>query len=662
MKSQTKTEHTNDVATLSEHTYGKSLLRDSFERLSRNRVAMIGLVVILLNIFIAIFADVIAPRGFADQVRENYNAAPVWVIKLFPLLSARDETWEVGGGTALVESGQQVKTGDLLISYSDQELNAEEEGRVFVDDRRINLFPPDADIPQFTIPAETILAVGEGARVNPGDLLFADTPATIQGIVLQVADTVWLMPRTSWRSDLGEVLVETGQAITAGDPIIRTDSGDVLAPIGGTIFVSRTSVDIWVLPVERLSIPEGAEVLIRATRSSVAVAAGDLLFNDVTAPISGVAFQLENELFIFRDQSWEYGIGTPVVTSGEIVPAGQKMLDFTPLNAYANMDGYIVLHEGQVILSPLEPSIYTMPQDTTPSVVSGQRVEIGQALFGSTTAAAVGTAYVSDNTIAILPANNGYTTQRNEYPLGADSLGRDILSRIIYGARISLAVAFVGPVVATLIGVSIGLISGYKSGWIDNLIMRVVDVFYAFPTLLLIILMMAYFRSGAFSTPEAEGTFGHYMYIADQSMGGMLFIFIGIGLTSWLGLARLTRGQVLSTRENEYIVAARAMGASQFQIIFKHILPNVLGPLIVAETLTIPSYISYEAFLSFIGLGVNPPTPSWGSMISTGSITISSYPFQAIFPALALFFIMFAFNFLGDGLRDAFDPRMRGTD
>ena len=142
----------------------------------------------------------------------------------------------------------------------------------------------------------------------------------------------------------------------------------------------------------------------------------------------------------------------------------------------------------------------------------------------------------------------------------------------------------------------------------------------------------------------------------------MLFIFIGIGLTAWMGMARLARGQVLSLREKEFVEAARSIGARNRSIISRHVLPNILGPIIVAETLTIPSYISTEAFLSFIGLGVNPPTPSWGIMISDGSRTISSYPHQTLFPALALFSIMFAFNFLGDGLRDALDPRLRGVD
>ncbi len=257
-------------------------------------------------------------------------------------------------------------------------------------------------------------------------------------------------------------------------------------------------------------------------------------------------------------------------------------------------------------------------------------------------------------------ADGGYVTINNDYALGADNLGRDLLSRIIYGSRVSLAVAFIGPTVSLLIGVSFGLVSGYIGGRVDNLMMRFVDVMYAFPTLLLVILLMAFFRS-SFAHNE-PGTFQYAVGQIDQSMGGMLFIFVGVGITSWMNLARLVRGQILSVREKEYIEAARAMGVGTRGIMFRHMLPNILGPVIISETLTIPTYISYEAFLSFIGLGVNPPTPSWGAMISEGSRSISTYPNQAIFPAVALFLIMFAFNFLGDGLRDALDPRMRGVD
>jgi oligopeptide transport system permease protein len=249
----------------------------------------------------------------------------------------------------------------------------------------------------------------------------------------------------------------------------------------------------------------------------------------------------------------------------------------------------------------------------------------------------------------------GYVRVNNSFLLGSDNLGRDMLSRILYGSRISLSVAFVGPFFSLLVGTIFGMVAGYAGGRIDNLMMRFVDIMYAFPTLLLVILLMAFFRA-SFNASE-QGSLAYRLNRIDSAFGGMLFIFIGIGLTSWMDTARLARGQVLSIRQKEYIEAAISVGSRDGAIMFRHVLPNILGPIVVAESLAIPRYISFEAFLSFIGLGVNPPTPSWGSMIADGSNAIVSYPNQAIFPALALFFVMFAFNFLGDGLRDALDPR-----
>jgi oligopeptide transport system permease protein len=252
-----------------------------------------------------------------------------------------------------------------------------------------------------------------------------------------------------------------------------------------------------------------------------------------------------------------------------------------------------------------------------------------------------------------------YARINNNYLLGADYVGRDLFSRIIYGSRVSLTVAFVGPIISLLVGVLYGSISGFFGGTVDNIMMRIVDVLYGFPQLLFIILLMAFFRSTI--THLTPGTLAYSISQLDTRMGGMLFIFVGIGLTAWETMARLTRGQVLSIREKEFVEAARTIGSNDVRIMFRDILPNILGPLIVAETLAIPGYITTEAFLSFIGLGVNPPTPSWGSMISDGSRVVRTYPNQAIFPALALAITMFAFNFMGDGLRDALDPRLRGT-
>jgi oligopeptide transport system permease protein len=253
---------------------------------------------------------------------------------------------------------------------------------------------------------------------------------------------------------------------------------------------------------------------------------------------------------------------------------------------------------------------------------------------------------------------NGYVNVSDKYFLGADNLGRDLWTRILWGSRVSLGVALVGSFFSITVGIVVGLLAGYAGGKVDTVLMRLVDIMYAFPTLLLIILLMAFFRV----TPPDPNSFAGAVAAIDKSWGGTFLIFIGIGATSWMQMARLVRGQVLSVRQMEYVEAAKSIGASNFKTVMGHIFPNILGPLLVAETLSIPSYISYEAFLSFIGLGVMPPLPSWGGMIAEGARAIGAYPNQAIFPALALFVIMFAFNFLGDGLRDALDPRMRGRD
>ena len=269
----------------------------------------------------------------------------------------------------------------------------------------------------------------------------------------------------------------------------------------------------------------------------------------------------------------------------------------------------------------------------------------------------------------VLPGHmEKYTTIGSKFALGADYLGRDLLSRVIYGTRVSLPVGFMGALTALLIGLIYGCISGFYGGKVDNIMMRIVDIMYAFPTMLLIILLMAFFKTtfGGVQEPgSAAYTFNRINKVVDRLLGleggGMLFIFMGIGVTAWMGTARLARGQILSIKEKEFVEASRMIGASDVRIIVRHILPNIVGPILVSVTLNIPSYISTEVFLSFIGLGVDPPTPSWGSMISEGSRAIRSYPNQVLLPAIALAITMFAFNFLGDGLRDALDPRMRGT-
>ena len=250
-----------------------------------------------------------------------------------------------------------------------------------------------------------------------------------------------------------------------------------------------------------------------------------------------------------------------------------------------------------------------------------------------------------------------YVKIDNSYTFGADALGRDLWTRAIFGARISLQVAFIGSTVALIIGTIYGLVSGYAGGWVDNLMMRVVDFLYAFPFLIVVILMQSFFKAQARAGGNGEASIWNWILGVNEKMGGLFLLFIAIGLINWLGMARIARGQVLSLKKKEFIEAAHALGSGSWRIITKHLLPNILGPLIVAETMAIPGYIFTEAFLSFIGLGVDPPTPSWGIMISEAIPALRTYPNQLLVPAVFLSLTTLAFNFLGDGIRDAFDPK-----
>ncbi|HET7495049.1 MAG TPA: ABC transporter permease [Candidatus Limnocylindrales bacterium] len=228
--------------------------------------------------------------------------------------------------------------------------------------------------------------------------------------------------------------------------------------------------------------------------------------------------------------------------------------------------------------------------------------------------------------------------------LGTDQLGRDLLSRLMDGARISMSVAIVVQLVVLLIGVPIGAIAGWFGGRIDNLLMRFTDVMYAFPDLLFIILLSVAFR---------ETPFG-------KAMDGLLVVFVAIGLTIWVTVARLVRGQLLALKETEYVEAARAIGVSDAKIVTRHLLPNGIGPVIVAVTLGIPSAILAESTLAYIGIGVKAPRASWGSLIADGQRLIRSDPHLVLFPGIFIAVALISFTFLGDGLRDALDPKLKG--
>ncbi|MBB6121131.1 ABC transporter permease [Nocardiopsis algeriensis] len=232
----------------------------------------------------------------------------------------------------------------------------------------------------------------------------------------------------------------------------------------------------------------------------------------------------------------------------------------------------------------------------------------------------------------------------SEHLLGVEPVtGRDLFSRILYGAQISLLVAFLSTLVCVALGTVLGIIAGYKGGWVDTVISRAMDIFLAFPLLLFAIALVGVIPEGIL------GLTGNGLRI-----GVIVFI---IGFFNWPYIARIVRGQTLSLREREFVEAARSLGASNRHILFKEILPNLVTPILVYATLLIPTNILFEAALSFLGVGINPPTPSWGKMLSEAVSHYSTAPYFIIFPGLAIFITVLAFNLFGDGLRDAFDPK-----
>jgi oligopeptide transport system permease protein len=226
------------------------------------------------------------------------------------------------------------------------------------------------------------------------------------------------------------------------------------------------------------------------------------------------------------------------------------------------------------------------------------------------------------------------------HPMGTDNAGRDILARVLSGGQISLMVALIATLVSLVIGVSYGAIAGYVGGRIDDVMMRVVDVLYSLPYVIVVIVLLA-------------------LLPAKTPTGQLAELFFALGAVSWLTMARIVRGQVMSLKNQDFILAARATGVSTPKIIFRHLVPNALGPVIVYATLTIPSVMLSEAFLSFLGLGVRPPRVSWGSLAAEGAQTLAIFPWQLIFPGVTMALMLLSLNFLGDGLRDALDPQMR---
>ena len=267
----------------------------------------------------------------------------------------------------------------------------------------------------------------------------------------------------------------------------------------------------------------------------------------------------------------------------------------------------------------------------------------------------IGPFFLEDNYYTYQELEQKMQGPNKEYILGTDHLGRDQLGRIIKGGQISLMVGLVATVVSLTIGIGYGTISGYFGGNIDRFMMRIVDILYSLPFTIFVILLMVFAKDLGDSIDTWFKEMGSNYSISGQ--WNMLLLFIAIGAVEWLTMARIVRGQVLSLRKQEFIEACISLGLPTHRIIFRHMVPNVLGPVIVYTTLTIPAVMLLEAFLSFLGLGVQPPTPSWGLLIKDGADRMREAPWMLVYPGAMFALALFSFNFVGDGLRDALDPK-----
>jgi oligopeptide transport system permease protein len=286
------------------------------------------------------------------------------------------------------------------------------------------------------------------------------------------------------------------------------------------------------------------------------------------------------------------------------------------------------------------PTVVARVRSRSPAAEAWRRLRrnrlamLGTGLLAVIVLVAAATPWIAPHSYEKIDLRYGPRPPSWEHPLGTDELGRDLLTRVMWGARVSLGVGILATAVSLTIGVSYGALAGYLGGRADRVMMRVVDVMYGLPFMFLVIILMVLFGRNIFN------------------------LFIALGAVEWLTMARIVRGQVLSLREREFVQAARATGGRPLRVLAQHVVPNAVGPIIVYATLTVPAVMLEEAFLSFLGLGVQPPMASWGSLASEGAANLDVRPWLILFPGLALTVTLFSLNFLGDGLRDALDPQV----
>lgn len=511
---------------------GNSLTKDAWKRLKKNKMAVIGLIVVVLYSLLALFAGVLPIYPYDEIILDHQHLPP-----------------------SLTRNA-----GDLMMEKRLQDIYAKawRAGRLVVtpeEDAQLKKWIADNQNAKVW---EFCYKEGEAQRAAGTFEFNSSEQRTVDRLVEKIATELQVTVKHAYWDD-----PETGKRYN-----IEKMPYDEMLPL----YASMLNADPqWVA--------EQTDLEIRAQ-----------LLNSIkeTSPD-------------FTNEEYEAMIETELDAQGE---KGYDKL------ASANIYGKIVTQSKR----EAEKKLQTIVQDPDVKFPLKETFE------------------VSDGILAQVQATKKH---ERRYFLGTDYSGRDMLSRIIYGGQVSIAIGFIGTLTSVLIGIVLGAIAGYVGGKTDYLLMRFVDIMYGLPYMLLVIICMAIFGRN------------------------ILNLFLALAMVSWLTIARMVRGQIMSLKNQEFVEAARSMGASTGRIIFKHLVPNSLSVIIVYSTLRIPAFIMQESFLSFLGLGVQAPYASWGSLVGDAVKSMTLYPWKLVYPALAMIIFLFAMNFLGDGLRDAFDPQSK---